>query len=151
MNLSTKENLSLEPQPNSELTADEKQVSPSTANALVGGWPVRIQRSRQHKQVSPNCLPTTYVGRPGKWGNPFSVSGQDGHWFVLNGNDEPLITFDEKNEAIDFCIENYKDYILNEISLGTRNPFELRGKNLSCWCPIGCKCHADILLELANR
>jgi hypothetical protein len=134
----------------SNSTAQNQQVGQPNANTNVGGWPVRIQRSRQHKQVSPNGLPIVYVGRPGKWGNPFSVSGQDGHWFVLNDNDEPLMTFEEKNDAIDFCIENYKDYILNEISLGTKNPFELKGKNLSCWCSIGCKCHADILLELAN-
>ena len=35
--------------------------------------PIRIQRSRQHKQVSPNGLKIKYVGRPGKWGNPFPV------------------------------------------------------------------------------
>src|ERR1041384_650254 len=27
----------------------------------------------------------------------------------------------------------------------------LGGKNLSCWCPLDSSCHADILLELANR
>lgn len=27
---------------------------------------------------------------------------------------------------------------------------QLRGKDLSCWCPPGKPCHADILLELAN-
>lgn len=26
----------------------------------------------------------------------------------------------------------------------------LRGKNLACWCPPGCPCHADVLLEIAN-
>lgn len=29
---------------------------------------------------------------------------------------------------------------------------DLRGKNLACWCPLdGKPCHADVLLELANR
>lgn len=28
---------------------------------------------------------------------------------------------------------------------------ELRGKNLACRCGIGDPCHADVLLELANR
>ena len=27
----------------------------------------------------------------------------------------------------------------------------LRGKDLACWCPLGRPCHADVLLELANR
>ena len=28
---------------------------------------------------------------------------------------------------------------------------ELRGKDLACWCGLGDLCHADVLLELANR
>ena len=28
---------------------------------------------------------------------------------------------------------------------------ELRGKDLACWCKIGEPCHADILIELANK
>lgn len=28
---------------------------------------------------------------------------------------------------------------------------ELRGKNLACWCALDQPCHADVLLELANR
>ena len=27
----------------------------------------------------------------------------------------------------------------------------LRGKNLACWCKPGARCHADVLLELANE
>lgn len=27
----------------------------------------------------------------------------------------------------------------------------LRGKDLACWCPLDQPCHADVLLELANR
>ena len=42
-------------------------------NGLLAEVPVRVQRSRQHKQVSPNGLPIIYVGRPTKFGNPFKV------------------------------------------------------------------------------
>ncbi len=28
---------------------------------------------------------------------------------------------------------------------------ELRGKDLACWCRPGAPCHADVLLDLANR
>lgn len=28
---------------------------------------------------------------------------------------------------------------------------DLRGKNLACWCALDKPCHADVLLELANR
>jgi hypothetical protein len=27
----------------------------------------------------------------------------------------------------------------------------LRGHDLACWCPLDQLCHADVLLELANR
>lgn len=27
----------------------------------------------------------------------------------------------------------------------------LRGKNLACWCPLDQPCHADVLLEIANK
>jgi hypothetical protein len=26
----------------------------------------------------------------------------------------------------------------------------LRGRDLACFCPLGCACHADVLLEIAN-
>lgn len=113
--------------------------------------PVRIQRSRQHKQESPNGLPIKYVGRPTRWGNPFKITGQKGHWFVINDFDDPLLTFDQKSDAIDFCVDNYKYYILNEIKLGILNLNELKGKNLSCWCNIGERCHVDVLLELITK
>ena len=28
---------------------------------------------------------------------------------------------------------------------------ELAGRDLCCWCPLDQPCHADVLLELANR
>ena len=112
--------------------------------------PIRMQRSRQHKQVSPNGLPIVYVGRPGKWGNPFKVTGEKGHWFVLSDNGFPLVTFNEKKEAIDCCVENYKEYISHEHNAGVVNVNDLKGKNLSCWCKKDEACHADILLELSN-
>jgi hypothetical protein len=36
----------------------------------------------------------------------------------------------------------------------SRNPDlleSLRGKNLACWCKPQTPCHADVLLDLANR
>jgi len=27
----------------------------------------------------------------------------------------------------------------------------LRGANLACWCPLDQPCHAEVLLEIANR
>ena len=66
-----------------------------------------------------------FVGRPSKWGNPFRI-GIDG-------------TREE-------CVERYRLHLLSS-GLDTT---ELRGKDLVCWCaPL--PCHADVLLEIANR
>ena len=73
-------------------------------------------------------MPSVYVGRPSKWGNPF-VIGRDG-------------TRDE-------VIAKYCTWIVQQ------SPFvaalhELRGKHLVCWCAPE-RCHAEVLIELANR
>ena len=50
-------------------------------------------------------------------------------------------------------LERYRrdlPYFLNKIS-GHLDISELRGKNLMCWCDVGAPCHADVLLEFANR
>jgi hypothetical protein len=121
------------------------------SSLTVAVVPVRIQRSRTSKQVSPNGLPIVYVGRPSKWGNPFKVVGEEGNWFIVNEENEPLVSFYDKKDAIDCCIENYKEYISHEHNLQIVNVFDLKGKNLSCWCKLDCKCHVDVLLKLANE
>ena len=69
-----------------------------------------------------------YVGRPSKWGNPF-VIGRDG-------------TREE-------VTAKYRAWIARQPAL-IASLNELRGKHLVCWCaPQGC--HADVLIELANR
>lgn len=69
-----------------------------------------------------------YVGRPSKWGNPFII-GRD-------GNREQVIA-------------KYKKWIITQPNL-MAEIHTLKGKTLACWCaPL--PCHADILMELANR
>ena len=99
--------------------------APILANPMLNAVPVRLQRSRQHKQVSPNGLPIVYVGRPGKWGNPF----KEDVW----GREQALI--------------NYRDFLETCIKTKSVKLEDLKGKNLSCWCSSKEKCHADILLE----
>ncbi len=41
-------------------------------------------------------------------------------------------------------LSRFVDHPLEEIRA------ELRGKDLCCWCGLESKCHADILIELAN-
>lgn len=74
-----------------------------------------------------------YVGRPTKWGNPYKV----GDKFTLLESDRET------------CISRYRLYLLFNIRL-MQDLHELRDKDLVCWCaPL--PCHADVLLELANR
>jgi len=71
-----------------------------------------------------------YIGRPSKWGNPFSIGiGKDG-------------TREE-------VIEKYREWIQNQPELLAQLS-ELRGKTLGCWCAPQA-CHGDVLVELANN
>lgn len=91
--------------------------------------PVRVQRKRSKGWRMPEN--TVYVGRPSKWGNPYIPS-----------NDE------ERPRAAAF----YREWLEELRRRGLAHDLEeLRGKNLACWCPLDEPCHADILLELANK
>ena len=67
--------------------------------------PVRIQRSRQHKQVSPNGLPIVYVGRPTKWGNPFIVGKfiHQSWWDTFDKDDKVKYFSDDYLAVADHC------------------------------------------------
>jgi hypothetical protein len=99
--------------------------------------PIRIQRSRQHKQISPNGLPIVYVGRPGKYGNPYKVGDK-------NDMDEVV--------TAEMAIKYYEFYLKRKFKESLPEFLKpLKGKNLSCWCKVGDPCHADVLLKLANE
>ncbi len=94
--------------------------------------PKRIQMRRTKGWRKPeNAI---YVGRPTRWGNPYSVEEF--------GRDEAIRRFrllfelKEKGAASEFPAPSVE---------------ELRGKDLACWCPPDKACHADVLLEMANR
>lgn len=157
------------------ITKDELSTSASLVqNGMLAEVPVRIQRSRQHKQVSPNGLPIAYVGRGTRWGNPFRlVKYSDGKWAIkTDGSDrcnELLIkhchaVYDTRDEAAIDAIKCYNFWLLPYTHKeGSLMDFyqsmanvdaailSLKGKNLSCWCRLDEKCHADLLIELANR
>ena len=75
---------------------------------------------------------TVNVARPRTWGNPYHV-GRDG-------------------DAVE-CVRKFRHHVevLATTLAGQLNLAEIRGKNLACWCKLGDPCHADVLLELANR
>ena len=98
--------------------------------------PVRIQLKRTKGwRMPPN---TVNVTRRGKWGNPYDVAKY--------GREQ--------------AIEKYREGILGQDLLSRRGKklarvgkdfSELRGKNLACFCRLDQPCHADVLLELANK
>lgn len=108
--------------------------------------PRRITRSRVKGWRQPDN--TKYVGRGTMWGNPYRVV--DGkiyvkgatHWIIIRqGNIDDVIA--EYRKYLQRCIDD-------EIITMDLIKQELAGKNLSCFCKEGEKCHADILLEIAN-
>jgi hypothetical protein len=107
--------------------------------------PQRVQRSRvKGWKTPPN---TVYVGRPTKWGNPFRVStAKCSCRSVGECNHHCAATAEEAVRLYRVWAEGWT----NDRGLKTKLK-ELRGKNLSCWCPLDKPCHADVLLELANQ
>jgi hypothetical protein len=98
--------------------------------------PKRIQRKRTKGWKMPEGA--VYVGRPTKWGNPYRV-GEVASIGVMPASE---------------AVTNYRKYVEANQQSAERfrlNLAELRGKDLACWCPLSQPCHADVLLELANR
>jgi len=140
--------------------------------------PIRIQRKRTKGwKMPPN---TKYVGRGSVWGNPYYVKYQkcptcgNKMWFLfdtgseLNGvpckkveYDKVISSYGTESDALDACINLYRWHIIkrNEINIkNTHKPYyvypfisDLKGINLACWCKLSDPCHADVLLELANK
>jgi hypothetical protein len=69
-----------------------------------------------------------YIGRGGKWGNPFRI-GADGT------RDDVIIA--------------YAKWVVNQPSLMAALP-ELKGKVLGCYCKPAA-CHGDVLVKLVER
>lgn len=118
--------------------------------------PVRIQLSRKRgfnlmrHSIERNGLAAVNVARPGKWGNPYypgcgiGYGGFDDQMRMVMPEPTPTVVVKwfrfrcedmRKNQPKDFAA-----YIA-----------PLKGCNLACWCKPGDPCHADVLLDLANR
>jgi hypothetical protein len=55
---------------------------------------------------------------------------------------------------VEKTIEKYGEWIKKDPEgqrLAREAAEQLAGKNLACWCPLDGPCHADILLQIANR
>lgn len=142
------------------------------ANSLEGGEverPRRVRLSRKKGWRMPEN--TVNVARPGFWGNPHVVVRDQMRWNgeTVDGAGNPIeegpwlcqwqprltsgFWFPTREEAVAKAVELFRWKMETDgfWSEAKRRLPELRGKNLACWCPVGSPCHADVLLELANR
>jgi hypothetical protein len=56
-------------------------------------------------------------------------------------------------EDVAAAVADYRRWLLQpeQAHLRAAVRAELSGKDLACWCPLDQPCHADVLLDLANR
>lgn len=101
--------------------------------ADVDSAPRRVQLSRRKGWRMPEN--TVKVDRSTDFGNPYQA-GEEG-----SGKRDYLVTL----------FRQWLDREGQGSEIAERARQELRGKNLACWCPLDGPCHADVLLEIANR
>lgn len=140
--------------------------------------PQRIQLSRQKGWRKPEGA--VVVARPSRWGNPWTVGdpvevryltycrGSVGHYSdVRYSADDGM----EQTLTPELAVWLYRQSLLAELTPADDELVDdaeyreelqealdaLRGHDLACWCPLEdddgrrVPCHADVLLELANR
>lgn len=93
--------------------------------------PFRVQRKRVKGWRKPEN--TVCVDRTTKWGNPFKADWPEG------GKDRA------------WAASAFRGYYHDEPEYRAAVVRELRGKNLACFCSLDGPCHADVLLEWANK
>ena len=97
---------------------------------------VRIQRRRTKGWRM--TVGAMYVGRPSRWGNPFRLQPSSGRI--------------EAAIARMMVVRLHRRWVTAEVNEHLTIDLEpLRGRDLVCWCSLDQPCHADVLLELANR
>ena len=110
--------------------------------------PERIQlRRTKGWRMPPN---TVKVDRTTPWGNPFLVGSQGPaircvyYYVMMICGLHCLSTGVECGKR--------QDVAYAALMAAKKDRYApLRGKNLACWCRPGQPCHADVLIEIANR
>lgn len=136
--------------------------------------PKRIQLQRRKGWRLPDGA--VVVARPSRWGNPFPVGAPGLQWHgrvrgggVLNyglGGDAwedlpvegcgltPLQAVALYRCALEAILTDLPGDLAEDLADVAENRAlveSLRGHDLACWCPLDQPCHADVLLEVANR
>lgn len=87
---------------------------------------------------------TVKVDRTNKtFGNPFTIGCTPSHFSAA---------LPDHCDTIEDCVSAFRYYAETWMALTNGRWIKpLVGKNLACWCKLGSPCHADVLLELANK
>lgn len=116
-----------------------------------------------------------YVGRPTKWGNPFRIGDRYASRTHFHNRPQPFHegmrlpgvyehpidpwgwpAWTEEVQTImdaETATRLFREYITyeNDGLYSTASIlYQLRNRDLACWCPLDEPCHADVLLEFAN-
>ena len=122
--------------------------------------PQRIQRKRTKGWKMPEGA--VYVGRPTRWGNPYSVGTsveRDGPlwrhlaWAIYGVGGENFAALDGftsiRPARARQVVDAYSWWLYEQPVL-MLSLAELAGRDLVCWCDPFDPCHADVLLSIAN-
>lgn len=90
-------------------------------------WSFVVHKSKRHD---------VYIGRPSKWGNPFSHK------------DGTLAEF--KVDSREGAIEKFDEWVRSQPEMMKAIKRELKGKVLGCWCSPKL-CHGHVLAWIANE
>lgn len=124
---------------------------------------MRIQRKRTKGFRTPKN--TVFAGRPSKWGNPFVLEkgkiyivGKGSKVFLCEGDIDKVLRLYES------CLTGYMvhgEYHIEADRLQLLLPLvrrmkklnlsELKGKNISCWCPLDSPCHVDVIIKHVQK
>jgi hypothetical protein len=127
--------------------------------------PARIQRRRTRgwtAPLDPQGRKPVYVGRGTRFGNPWAVvhlttgSGWAVQWAGHRDQHRPLglndlVLANDQRDAHRLAVELFECWVYDLPRLIERACVELRGRDLMCWCAESLSCHADVLLDLANK
>lgn len=116
--------------------------------------PQRIQLKRvkgfnlQKVSLELNGLEAVKVARPTKYGNRYKVTDDGSPPGLFSRKPQiPIWELVTAEQAVEYFRYDLEQELKNNPSFLD----ELRGKNLACFCKIEDICHADILLEIANK
>jgi hypothetical protein len=121
--------------------------------------PQRVQLRRTKGWRMPlNCV---VVSRPSPFGNPFTLGDiileRGGRLDGQVARAEAVRRFKVWLGLESDPAGRFADLYPERKTAALRRLPDLRGRDLACWCPLcypdgsPCPCHADVLLELANR